>query len=130
MLLRAKGNADEAERLLREALDKRRKTLTDAHPDTLESFIDLGRLLAAKGKLGTAAFVAPNIPAANGSSQCGADYSGRASLFQRKVSNGLDYYPAPRVRRPNSGIARRRRLNDLLLPAQAAVTIKAGVCLA
>ena len=44
----------EAEPLFREALQKRRSTLGDAHPDTLTSMNNLAELLRAQGKFGEA----------------------------------------------------------------------------
>ena len=51
MLLHAQGKLDEAEPLLREALEAQRATLGDRHPDTLGSMNNLGVLLRAQGKL-------------------------------------------------------------------------------
>ena len=50
-LLQAQGKLDEAEPLLREALDARRTTLGDQHPNTLASINNLGGLLMDQGKL-------------------------------------------------------------------------------
>ena len=50
-LLQAQGKLDEAGVLLREALEARRATLGDRHPNTLVSINNLGLLLKAQGKL-------------------------------------------------------------------------------
>ena len=53
-LLRDQGKLDEAGVLYREALEARRATLGDRHPDTLGSIHNLGRLLHDQGRLGEA----------------------------------------------------------------------------
>ena len=50
MLLQKQGKLDEAEPLLREALEISRATLGDRHPDTVTSIINLGSLLQDQGK--------------------------------------------------------------------------------
>ena len=52
--MRAKGDLAAAEPLLREALEARRETLGDRHPDTLISINSLGVLLKEKGELAAA----------------------------------------------------------------------------
>jgi Flp pilus assembly protein TadD len=52
--LEAQGKYDEAEPLLREALEVSRETLGNRHPDTLTSISNLGALLYAKGNLAAA----------------------------------------------------------------------------
>jgi hypothetical protein len=54
MLLLAKGDLAAAEPLLREALEGRRETFGNRHPDTLISISNLGVLLKAKGDLAAA----------------------------------------------------------------------------
>ena len=54
LLLQDQGKLGEAEPLYREALDGRRRTLGDSHPDTLTSINNLESLLQAQGKLGEA----------------------------------------------------------------------------
>ena len=51
MLLKDKGDLAAAEPLNREALEARRETLGNRHPDTLISINNLGQLLQAKGDL-------------------------------------------------------------------------------
>jgi len=51
LLLQAQGRLDEAGALYREALEARRETLGNRHPDTLSSINNLGSLLQAKGRL-------------------------------------------------------------------------------
>jgi hypothetical protein len=55
MLLKDQGQLEEAEPLLREALDGRRETLGDRHPATQNSISNLAGLLHAQGKLEEAA---------------------------------------------------------------------------
>ena len=50
-VLRAQGRLREAEPLLREALEKRRRVLGEEHPSTLRSINSLGVLLQAQGRL-------------------------------------------------------------------------------
>ena len=54
-LLQDQGKLDEAAPLFREALDARRATLGDRHPDTLTSINNMASLLQAQGKLDEAA---------------------------------------------------------------------------
>ena len=54
LLLNDQGKLDEAGGLFREALEARRATLGDRHPDTLGSIHNLGRLLHDQGRLGEA----------------------------------------------------------------------------
>ena len=54
LLLHDQGKLDEAGVLYREALEARRATLGDRHPDTLGSIHNLGRLLHDQGRLGEA----------------------------------------------------------------------------
>ena len=51
LLLNDQGKLDEAGGLFREALEARRATLGDRHPDTLDSINNLGMLLQDQGKL-------------------------------------------------------------------------------
>ena len=51
MLLKDGGKLDEAEPLLREAVDGYRKKLGDQHSDTLNAIRDLALLLKDRGKL-------------------------------------------------------------------------------
>jgi len=53
-LLYDQGKLDEAEPLMREALEMKRRTLGDSHPDTLSSINNLGLLLKGQGKLSEA----------------------------------------------------------------------------
>ena len=52
--LQSQGKHDEAEPLCHEALEWRRETLGDRHPDTLSSINDLGVLLQTQGDLASA----------------------------------------------------------------------------
>ena len=54
MLLEAMGKLDEARPLLEEALQARRETLGDRHPDTLRSVGNTGDLLEHQGMLSAA----------------------------------------------------------------------------
>ena len=53
-LLKTKGDLAAAEPLYREALEGRRETLGDRHPNTLTSIHNLGHLLHVKGDLAAA----------------------------------------------------------------------------
>ena len=55
LLLQKQGKLDEAEPLLRKALEMSRATLGDRHPDTVTSFSNLGSVLQDQGKLKEAA---------------------------------------------------------------------------
>ena len=54
LLLCTQGKLSEAEPLFREALEARRRTLGDSHPDTLNSIDNLASLLRDQGKLNEA----------------------------------------------------------------------------
>jgi len=54
LLLAKQGRLDEAEPLLREALEGCRRTLGEEHSDTLSSINSMGMLRMAQGKLGEA----------------------------------------------------------------------------
>jgi len=54
MLFHDQGKLDEAEPLFREALEVRRRTLGDTHPNTLANINNLGLLLKDQGKLSEA----------------------------------------------------------------------------